>query len=153
MNEKEKINPDVKYESADANAKWLGFIGLGIIIAAIILPFLLWGLYGYFEQTAAKGSPIPEAVSKKRFDTAQSPPLEPHPVENYERFRQVENEKLNDYGWVDKQNGVVHIPIEQAMQMLVNKGLPQINEQKADANLSDEQTKSQLTNSENTKGK
>lgn len=153
MNEKEKINPDVKYETADASAKWLGFIGAGIVIAAIILPFLLWGLYGFLEQTAAKGAPIPETVSKLSFETQKSLPLEPNPVANYENFRQSESEKLNDYGWVDKQNGVVHIPIEQAIEMLVNKGLPQINEQKANSNLSVEQMKNQQKNSENTEGK
>ena len=134
-NEKEKINPDVKYETSDANAKWLGAIGAAIVISAILLIFFLWGLYGYFEQTAAKGAPITEAVSKQKFDTAQSPPLEPKPLENYEQFRRAENEKLNGYGWIDRQNGVVYIPIERAMKMLVNKGLPEIK-QSADTNLS-----------------
>ena len=149
MNEKEKINPDVKYETSDANAKRLGFIGALIVITAIILPFLLWGLYGHFEETAANGSPVPESVSKQKFDTAQSPPLEPHPIANYEKFRQTENEKLNNYGWIDKQNGVVHIPIEQAMKILINKGLPEI-QQNPNANLSSENLQ---MNGENTQGK
>ena len=149
MNEKEIINPDVKYETSDAKAKTLGFIGAGIIIAAIILPLLLWGLYRFFEDTAAKGSPIPETVGKQSFETAKSPPLEPNPVGNHQNFQRAENEKLNGYGWIDKQNGVVHIPIERAMKQLVKNGLPEI-EQNANANLSNENTQNSNTNTENT---
>ncbi|MGI8811910.1 MAG: hypothetical protein ACR2IH_05205 [Pyrinomonadaceae bacterium] len=145
MSEKETINPDVKYEPTDANAETLGFIGAGILITAIVLPFLLWGLYGFLEQTAAKGSPIPEAVSKQSFETQKSLPLEPNPVANYEKFRQSENEKLNGYGWVDKQNGVVHIPIEQAMQKLARQGLPDV-QQNSNANLSNEKTQTNSAN-------
>ncbi|MEH6564325.1 MAG: hypothetical protein V7756_03235 [Halopseudomonas sp.] len=36
--------------------------------------------------------------------------------------------RLDDYGWVNRQQGVVHIPIAQAMQRLVERGLPQMRE-------------------------
>jgi hypothetical protein len=39
-------------------------------------------------------------------------------------FRLAEEQQLHSYGWVDKDAGVVHIPIETAMQMLVQHGLP-----------------------------
>jgi hypothetical protein len=32
--------------------------------------------------------------------------------------------KLNSYGWVDRSNGIVHIPIERAMDLIVARGLP-----------------------------
>jgi len=39
-------------------------------------------------------------------------------------IRIKEEETLNSYGWVDESAGVVHIPIQQAMQLLVEQGLP-----------------------------
>jgi len=39
-------------------------------------------------------------------------------------FREQEDETLNSYGWVDQQAGVVRIPIDRAMQLLVQRGLP-----------------------------
>lgn len=127
MNEKEKINADVKYEPLDVNAKWLGVIGAFIVIAAIVLPFILWGLYGYFEQTAANGAPIPESESRQKFNQPRPPKLEPNAIADYKKYRAEENEKLNNYGWVDKEKGVVRIPIEQTMKILAAKGLPKIN--------------------------
>lgn len=38
--------------------------------------------------------------------------------------RQAEAARLSSYGWIDEQAKLVHIPIEQAMQKLLEKGLP-----------------------------
>ncbi len=39
-------------------------------------------------------------------------------------FRMQEEKTLNSYGWVDQQAGVMHIPIDRAMQLLAQRGLP-----------------------------
>jgi len=36
----------------------------------------------------------------------------------------AQNEKLNSYGWVDRSNGIVQIPIEHAIDLLAQRGLP-----------------------------
>lgn len=35
----------------------------------------------------------------------------------------AQNEKLNNYGWVDQSNGIVRIPIERAMDLILQRGL------------------------------
>jgi hypothetical protein len=35
-----------------------------------------------------------------------------------------ELEKLNSYGWVDEDNGIVHIPIDHAKKLILERGLP-----------------------------
>ena len=35
-----------------------------------------------------------------------------------------QTEKLNSYGWVDRSNGIVRIPIDRAMDLLAQRGLP-----------------------------
>jgi len=39
-------------------------------------------------------------------------------------MRDEEDRVLNSYGWVDANGGVVHIPIEQAMKLTLEQGLP-----------------------------
>lgn len=36
----------------------------------------------------------------------------------------AQNEQLNSYGWVDRSNGIVRIPIDRAMDLLAQRGLP-----------------------------
>ena len=38
-------------------------------------------------------------------------------------LRQGENEKLTSYGWVDKDGGVTRIPIDRAMEVMLQKRL------------------------------
>ncbi|HYZ71995.1 MAG TPA: hypothetical protein VE641_02890, partial [Chthoniobacterales bacterium] len=39
-------------------------------------------------------------------------------------YLQVKNQELTSYGWVDRKNGIVHIPIEQAMDHFLSRGAP-----------------------------
>jgi len=41
-----------------------------------------------------------------------------------EALRQAEEDALKSYGWVDRNNGVVRIPIDQAMKLTIQRGLP-----------------------------
>lgn len=36
----------------------------------------------------------------------------------------AQNQKLNSYGWVDRRHGVVRLPIDRAMDLIVLRGLP-----------------------------
>jgi hypothetical protein len=36
----------------------------------------------------------------------------------------AQNQRLNSYGWVDRSRGIVHIPIDQAMKLILQRGLP-----------------------------
>jgi hypothetical protein len=49
------------------------------------------------------------------------------PVADMEKMRAAEEKTLNNPGWVDQQKGVVHIPIEQAKQLALQRGLFPVN--------------------------
>ncbi len=39
-------------------------------------------------------------------------------------LRQGEAEKLSSYGWVDKDGGIARLPIDRAMDVMLEKGFP-----------------------------
>jgi hypothetical protein len=39
-------------------------------------------------------------------------------------MREYEEQRLRTAGWIDRQAGVAHIPIEQAMDLVAQRGLP-----------------------------
>jgi hypothetical protein len=53
-----------------------------------------------------------------------SPHLQLSPPTDLAAFRAQEERALTNYGWLDRSNGVVRIPIERAMELLVQRGLP-----------------------------
>src|SRR5262249_58533171 len=52
------------------------------------------------------------------------PRLQVSPAQDLREMRASEDARLNTYGWADQTAGVVHIPVEQAMQILAQRGLP-----------------------------
>jgi hypothetical protein len=52
------------------------------------------------------------------------PSLQPLPARDLAQFRAEEDLALGSYGWVDKEKGIVRIPIERAMRLLEERGLP-----------------------------
>jgi hypothetical protein len=61
-------------------------------------------------------APIPTLPSEPR--------LEAIPGQQLQKLRANDDKMLHTYGWVDQKAGIVHIPIERAMQMMLQRGLP-----------------------------
>jgi hypothetical protein len=104
-------------------------VGLSATIVIVIL--LLIGLLNYFDARKAEEAPPVSPLA-----TGVRLPPEPRlqgapgsvgsPTENIRRFREKEDQLLDSYGWIDEQNGVIRIPIEQAKRMIEQKWLPAI---------------------------
>jgi hypothetical protein len=52
------------------------------------------------------------------------PRLQTDPKQDLANLRAGEDEVLNGYGWVDRNNNVVRIPIETAIKLTLQRGLP-----------------------------
>lgn len=147
-------NEDITHEVSDVNTRGILWF---VLVLALIVAFsmgLLWGMYRFFESMArqAEGEKPPMARSaKERQDDIPGPRLQAAPGyksegQNLElREPQAEmkvvrkkwEEQLSGYGWVDQSKGIVHIPIEQAKRLIVERGIqpakPQSNTQQTKA--------------------
>jgi len=98
-------------------------------VAVMVVALLMWGLLNYFDKRKAQEAPPPSPLAPE----VRVPP-EPRlqgapgsvksPAEDIRRFREQEDQMLSSYGWIDQQNGIIRIPIEQAKKMIEQKGLP-----------------------------
>jgi len=52
------------------------------------------------------------------------PVLQVTPARDLHQYLDQQKAVLNSYGWVDQKAGVVRIPIDRAMDLLLQKGLP-----------------------------
>jgi hypothetical protein len=105
--------------------KFLAWLSVVIVIAAL----LMWGLLHYFDarkaQEAPPSSPLATGVRLPPEPRLQGAPGSAgSPAEDIRQFREREDQALDSYGWIDRQNGVIRIPIEQAKQLILQRGLP-----------------------------
>jgi len=127
-------NPEVSFEPEDLQARPIITALIGLGLARIAIYFIVLWMYTFLDRYQATHQTGASPLVATQTDTRHITPAQiegfPQPrLETDERgqldsIRIKEEETLNSYGWVDESAGVVHIPIQQAMQLLVEQGLP-----------------------------
>ena len=122
------------YEHEDLSATGVIYFMIGLAVLVVIIYFIVFGMY-HFLDTAEKAhqpamSPMVTPQADTRIVTHENTQAFPQPrLEENERtqLRQIiekEDGTLATYNWVDKEKGVAQIPIDRAMDLLVQGGLP-----------------------------
>jgi hypothetical protein len=119
--------PGAKYEHTDIDVNVGYKFALWLTVAMLISVAIVWGAFYFFEsqeQSANdRAQKYPLAATQKPKDPPL-PNLQTQPFKDIYSLRAGEDKKLIGYGWVDKDGGVTHIPIERAMEVMLQKGFP-----------------------------
>ena len=126
-------NPDVMYEHQDLSPRAVIAFLVGLIVTIALIHIVVWGLYRFL----ARGEVVPEPrsasivtptnVLPQGEDPVQrfpQPTLQPDPPADLDKFRARLQEHLGSYGYIDQQQGVMYIPIERAIDIMSEQGLP-----------------------------
>jgi len=123
--DEEPPNPHVHHEPGDVNAHVLTKFGLGMGGLIVVFLFGLWGLFDYFVRYEAKLALPP--FQGALVNTQKQPPeprLQPYPVLDMREMRANEDRLLQTYAWVDPDKEIVKIPVDRAMDLIAERGLP-----------------------------
>jgi hypothetical protein len=120
------------YEHSDANV-WIIFkflIWLGV--SAVVIHLGLGVLYGLLiRQSMVIEQPYPLAAGQEE-RLPPAPRLQQFPRNELYQFRLDEESVLQRYGWMNKEAGIVHIPVDVAMRLVRERGLLQSKPPEAD---------------------
>jgi hypothetical protein len=111
------------YEQDDVNVRGIVRFGIVIAVAAVaagtVLAIVLrWWTNGPLSVQIQ----VPPALVTP--PAVPGPGLDAAPETNLGSYLAKEHKRLDTYGWVDREAGIVHIPIEDAMRRLVQQGVP-----------------------------
>ncbi len=112
------------YELEDASVREIVYTGIGLAIGTIIVCFAVAGLFKVLAAAnqADQRQPTTELPAAQSFPPG--PRLQEKPWLELENLRKHEDQVLTTYGWADKNAGKVRIPIDRAMQIVIERGLP-----------------------------
>ncbi len=116
---------DVAYEKRDTRVSAVLGFGFGLLVLGGVVQLGMWGLFRLFASAAHKEQTVLQpnvAASLKR--TPSQPRLEPLPLAPRQALRASEDARLSTYGWVDRSGGIARIPIDRAMQLILERGVP-----------------------------
>ena len=125
------VNAAVHHEHSDVNIRAILGFGGALFAVAVAVHVLIYALFGYFDSREGVQRPAeyPLAASQGHREPPE-PRLQTDPRQDLADMRAKEDEQLQSYGWVDKNAGIVRIPIEAAMKLTLERGLPARTEPK-----------------------
>lgn len=126
---------DVSYEAQDVRVtpilKFIIYLGIGTVLSFVIALFVYRSLTSYFADTYQPPPPSRAA------DQGPTMPPEPrlqgmpgHMLDPQQEWRdtvKAANAANNELKWIDEKSGIAQIPVKDAMELIVQKGLPVVS--------------------------
>lgn len=121
----------VHHEESDVHVRAIFAYGAGLLAVLVLVASLVWlllvSLRGRAERSDTSASPF---AAEKGALLPPEPRLQVNPREDLKQLRAAEDAVLNGYRWVDRNAGTVRIPIEEAIRLTLERGLPSRDESK-----------------------
>jgi len=127
------------YERRDIGVAPVLYFLVGLAVAGLLVYFVAAGTYSYLEKRSeAQQAPVSPLVTNAPTDTRKlpadykdylkqsfpSPQLEIDERGQLDKILTDEEQTLSSYNWVDQKAGTVRIPIDRAMDLIAQRGLP-----------------------------
>lgn len=140
-NETHPANPNGHgdFERRDIGVAGVIYFLIGLAVFAVIMHLIVAGIYDLLEKrTEAQQAPISPLITNAPKDTRHlnadyhdylkqnfpSPQLEIDERNQLDKIRIDEAQDQSTYDWIDQKAGTVRIPIDRAMDLIAQRGLP-----------------------------
>ncbi|HZX67222.1 MAG TPA: hypothetical protein VFE76_17595 [Myxococcales bacterium] len=112
--------PEAQAEEAIASGKVLlvGIIALVVFGGAAFWSTQIWRQTRFGLEPTGPVAPGAE-IGKAEIGIVDQTPFET--VRTAERTRDEQHKQLQSYGWIDRDKGVIHVPIDKAIDQLVSE--------------------------------
>ena len=128
------VHSDVSFEPTDVQTspilKFLAYLGIGVVLSYLLALGVYKGLTSFWAQSYTEPMPM-------RTEMGPTMPPEPRlqgmpghlvdPQQDYREKVKADTQANQTFAWVDEKSGIAQIPVKDAMQMIVEKGLPVVS--------------------------
>jgi len=99
---------------------------LVVVILSVAAMLLVAALFKLLERGAMRRDAVAAdaaGLERREHRAPPQPRLQVNAPRHLREFRSAEEERLAGYGWMDRATGMVHIPIERAMDLIARRGV------------------------------
>jgi hypothetical protein len=118
-----ETNPAVGHEVKDAGIRPIVLTGIGLAVITVLTAVAVFAIFRVLQDVRTPGQPGPmEAAGAAQFPP--EPRITAHPSVELQELHRAEDQTLSTYGWVDRKQGIVRIPIDRAIDLQLQRGYP-----------------------------
>ena len=122
----ENVEPGYERRDLDPHGIALFGVGLAVAIGVVVVVVTVFQIFAGRQYARRQPQQPPIAVTRE----ATQPQLQVNAPADLRAIREAEEKTLSSYGWIDPQAGTVRIPVDRAIEILTQKGLPARDEPK-----------------------
>ncbi|HUQ95521.1 MAG TPA: hypothetical protein VM120_27840 [Bryobacteraceae bacterium] len=115
--------PAAEPEIRDANIPLVVWTTIGILVSLIFCMLIAAFQFRFEQSQVPKGEP---SVFSHENQLPPEPRLQANPGVDQMTFQARQKERAESFGWVDKDGGIAHVPVEKGMEMILKNGLPEV---------------------------
>jgi hypothetical protein len=126
-------NDDVSFESSDVQTKsilaYLVYLAIAVIVTFVLCIYIFRYATSYAMQSHTPPPPVRRGIAPTMPPEPRLQGILGHETDAQQDLRNkvkedtAANEKL---GWIDEKAGIAQIPVEDAMKIIAEKGLPAV---------------------------
>jgi len=111
-----------RHEVSDVDFGRIMITGFGLLAVMVLGLVYSEVVESFFSGMSAQpGAPAEVFVSPASEDMPPFPRVDPDPHANLLLLQQREDSLLGMYGWVSRDSGLVRVPVERAMDLVIDK--------------------------------
>ena len=114
----------IGHEVADASVRGIVYAAIGLAIGTALSGLIVYGIFQYLANHPLSTAPENPMAETDRQQFPPAPRIEDRPAIEVKDLHSDEDKILSTYGWTDKKNGVVRIPIDRAIELQLERGFP-----------------------------
>jgi hypothetical protein len=112
------------YEVRDTNLKPVLWSAIGLALLTVLAFITVTLLYSSLETSLQQRAGAPPPLLQEAQGLPPGALLQRNPADDMTKMTAENETVLSGYGWIDQQAGVVRIPIDRAMELTLERGLP-----------------------------
>jgi len=114
----------VRFEPEDIKPRPVILTGVGVVVVTVAVALLMHFVYGPLTRWREREGAQTPAAAARSTRLPPEPSLQSSPRGDFQSFRAAQMGQLNKYHWIDRDKGIAAIPIQRAMDLIVQRGIP-----------------------------
>ncbi len=120
----ETVEHRTRFEPTDLESRKVILTGVAIFVSTMAVAGLMYLAFVLLAHARQQQGALMQRQGAIPRELPPEPRLQSSPRSDFQAYRAAQLGQLNSYQWIDRNRGIVAIPIQRAIDLLAQRGIP-----------------------------